>query len=444
MPLDVIMPALGMAQDTGRLVAWLKEPGEAVAEGDALFEVETDKATMEVEAQSAGYLTGVTAEAGSDVPVGQVIAHISESPDAQAGPSAEAAEPAAYAAEADDLPDGQTVIMPTLGMAQDTGLLVSWHKAPGEAVASDDVLFEVETDKSTVEVPAGADGFLAAVLAEAGQEVPVGQTIAIISESKPDAPVIRAATAPSSAPVATDDDAPSEARPPEKADERPTPPAAVPASGDGRILASPKLRRLALEQGLDLGRLAAAGYPQPYHVRDLDTLKALPTAPSGQGQATAGAQPHQITACVAAAPSEDFLRWMQDDAGTTLPASALWAAFAAGALRAATETEADLTIDLAAPHGAARAYANPDRARLSALPDAETGAPDLILRDLTGTPITGMRLGAPTCPVVSVAQQDGTLRLTLDFMPGQFDDETAIAMLTGFAARLDDPLTHLL
>lgn len=53
------------------------------------------------------------------------------------------------------------VIMPALGMAQDTGLLVSWQKAVGDAVTVDDLLMEVETDKSTMEVPAGADGYVA-------------------------------------------------------------------------------------------------------------------------------------------------------------------------------------------------------------------------------------------------------------------------------------------
>ena len=81
MPHDVIMPALGMAQDTGHLLAWHKKPGDAVAEGDVLFEVETDKAAMEVEAQSRGYLTDVAVEAGTDVPVGQIIASISETPE---------------------------------------------------------------------------------------------------------------------------------------------------------------------------------------------------------------------------------------------------------------------------------------------------------------------------------------------------------------------------
>ncbi len=90
MPHEVIMPALGMAQDTGQIVAWLKQPGDAVKAGDALMEVETDKATMEVEAAADGYLTDVRAAAGDNVPVGDVVAMISESADgageAPAGP----------------------------------------------------------------------------------------------------------------------------------------------------------------------------------------------------------------------------------------------------------------------------------------------------------------------------------------------------------------------
>ena len=189
MPLDVIMPALGMAQDTGRIVAWHKASGDAVAAGDVLFEVETDKATMEVEAQEPGFLTDVAAAAGDDVPVGDVIARIADAPGDSASPSPAPSDNASSPADA--LPEGNSVIMPTLGMAQDTGQLVAWHKTPGEAVAADDILFEVETDKSTVEVPAGFEGYIAAQLAEAGEDVPVGDTIAVISAAPPDTPVVR-------------------------------------------------------------------------------------------------------------------------------------------------------------------------------------------------------------------------------------------------------------
>lgn len=87
---DVIMPALGMAQDTGLLVRWLKSEGEAVAAGEPLMEVETDKATVEVEAGAAGILANVTANAGDEIPVGQVIAVIlspGESAATQGAPS---------------------------------------------------------------------------------------------------------------------------------------------------------------------------------------------------------------------------------------------------------------------------------------------------------------------------------------------------------------------
>src|SRR4051794_37364009 len=73
---DVIMPALGMAQETGTLMRWLKAAGESVAKGEPLMEVETDKATVEVEAPASGILVGVTAQPGDTVPVGQRIALI--------------------------------------------------------------------------------------------------------------------------------------------------------------------------------------------------------------------------------------------------------------------------------------------------------------------------------------------------------------------------------
>ncbi|MEM6282115.1 MAG: dihydrolipoamide acetyltransferase family protein [Chloroflexota bacterium] len=73
---EVIMPALGMSQDTGRLIAWLKSEGDTVEKGDPIMEVETDKTTVEVEANAKGVLGGISAAAGEDVPVGQVIAYI--------------------------------------------------------------------------------------------------------------------------------------------------------------------------------------------------------------------------------------------------------------------------------------------------------------------------------------------------------------------------------
>ena len=70
------MPALGMAQDTGRIVRWLRTAGESVVKGEPLMEVETDKATVEIEAPADGVLSGLEAREGEDVPVGQIVAWI--------------------------------------------------------------------------------------------------------------------------------------------------------------------------------------------------------------------------------------------------------------------------------------------------------------------------------------------------------------------------------
>src|SRR5437868_2824442 len=76
MATDVILPALGMSQDAGKIVQWLKREGEQVVKGEPLLEVETDKASVEIEAPADGVLARVSAAAGDDVPVGRVIAAI--------------------------------------------------------------------------------------------------------------------------------------------------------------------------------------------------------------------------------------------------------------------------------------------------------------------------------------------------------------------------------
>jgi len=76
MAISVVMPALEMAQETGKLISWLKKEGETVAKGEPLLEVETDKAVMEIESPGEGVLAGVTVQAGTEVPVGRTIAWI--------------------------------------------------------------------------------------------------------------------------------------------------------------------------------------------------------------------------------------------------------------------------------------------------------------------------------------------------------------------------------
>jgi pyruvate dehydrogenase E2 component (dihydrolipoamide acetyltransferase) len=76
MPFSVVMPALEMAQETGKLLAWRKKEGDRVSKGEPLLEIETDKAVVEVEAPADGVLAGIKAFEGADIPVGQTIAWI--------------------------------------------------------------------------------------------------------------------------------------------------------------------------------------------------------------------------------------------------------------------------------------------------------------------------------------------------------------------------------
>jgi len=78
MPTAVIMPKFEMAQETGKVGAWLKAEGEAVKKGEPILEVETDKVTQEVEAPADGILRGIAAEPGDVVPIGQTIAFIAK------------------------------------------------------------------------------------------------------------------------------------------------------------------------------------------------------------------------------------------------------------------------------------------------------------------------------------------------------------------------------
>jgi pyruvate dehydrogenase E2 component (dihydrolipoamide acetyltransferase) len=105
MAISVVMPALEMAQETGKLLAWRKKEGEAVTKGEPLLEIETDKAVVEIEAPTSGILAGVTSQAGAVVPVGETIAWI-VAPGEQA--------PAATAART---PTGRTMTSPSVAAA---------------------------------------------------------------------------------------------------------------------------------------------------------------------------------------------------------------------------------------------------------------------------------------------------------------------------------------
>ena len=418
---DVIMPALGMAQDSGILVSWSKQPGDAIAVGEALFEVETDKATMEVEAQHSGFLINVVANAGDEVPVGQVIAVIGEAPNAVAPQEA---------SQDDALPEGQAVIMPALGMTQDTGLLVNWLKQPGEAVRADDILFEVETDKSTMEVTAGFDGFVAALLAQAGEDVPVGHNVAIISLAKPAALVQRSNRAVTYevaplAPAVVTSDQPKSAK------------KAVAVPNSGRILASPKARRLAHERGLDLQQLVQAGHVQPFHMSDVDVLEGMVSSTVATFAAKAL---RRLTAQVRAEQFSEIMSLVSAQP-TGREAGAVVAGLAAGAWE---QGQQDIVIAYR-QFATTQQFTNPHHTGLGkARADDEVAPAQLLIYDLRNSAITSIENCADGQPTLTLLSQGDFLALTLECRSDHMSADAALSFLTEFAGRMEQPLRHLL
>lgn len=162
------------------------------------------------------------------------------------------------------------VIMPALGMAQEKGTLVNWLKAAGDSVKKGEPLMEVETDKAAVEIEAPASGVLANVTAQAGDEIPVGQKIAVIL-----APGETAAKAEEAKPAANPAKAPKVAKTLPRTVQAETP------AAHGRVAASPAAKRIAKESGVDLASLKGSG-PGGSIVAE-DVLRAGGSAAATQG-----------------------------------------------------------------------------------------------------------------------------------------------------------------
>jgi pyruvate dehydrogenase E2 component (dihydrolipoamide acetyltransferase) len=146
---DVIMPALGMAQETGTLIQWLKAPGDSVTKGEPLMEVETDKATVEIEAPATGILSNVTAQAGDVIPVGQPIALILGPGETAPAMPAEASP--APAAASDAQPKASMGVVSATPIAQriaaDNNVDLSKIKPSGGKVQKEDVLAYIASQR---------------------------------------------------------------------------------------------------------------------------------------------------------------------------------------------------------------------------------------------------------------------------------------------------------
>ncbi len=163
MPTSVIMPALELAQETGKVIRWLKSPGDAVRKGEPIVEIETDKVTTEIEAAASGILRDVTAQEGDVVPVGQAIAVIVTE---NAGAAATAPPPSAAGTGRAATPSGASAAAaPASGtaikasplarkLAEQHGVDLAQIKTSSGKIDKADVLAHVESRKA----PSAANG----------------------------------------------------------------------------------------------------------------------------------------------------------------------------------------------------------------------------------------------------------------------------------------------
>ncbi|MEO7044734.1 MAG: pyruvate dehydrogenase complex dihydrolipoamide acetyltransferase [Ferruginibacter sp.] len=310
------MPLLSDTMTEGKIVTWNKKVGDKVKADDVLEDVETDKATMEVNGYVDGTLLYVGVPAGKAAKVNDIIAIIGkdgedyksllEGGNGAAKPAEEKAEtpkaeatakeekPAAATTAKVSLPDGAKEIrMPLLSDTMTEGKIVSWNKKVGDKVKADDVLADVETDKATMEVVGYEEGTLLYVGVEAGKAAKINEIIAIVGKPGTDVSAYVAAeksgannaTAPAA--TAADNSSATESTAATATSEE----SAV--SSDQRITASPLAKKLAAEKGIDISKVNGSGDNGRITKKDVDgyTPSAAPAAASAEKPAAKAAAP---------------------------------------------------------------------------------------------------------------------------------------------------------
>ncbi len=184
------------------------------------------------------------------------------------------------------------VPMPHMGVSVEEGTVTAWLKRVGDPVRTDEVLCEISTDKVDTEVTSPADGVLAAILAEAGDTVPVGEPLAELQ-------VGAGAAVPEPEPEpAPEADAPAAVAEPRRFDPVAAAEAVVPARVNGGPACSPVARRIAAEHGLDLSAVSGSGMRG--RIRKTDVLAAIerrgsaPPAPAGALPRGYDDVPHEV------------------------------------------------------------------------------------------------------------------------------------------------------
>jgi pyruvate dehydrogenase E2 component (dihydrolipoamide acetyltransferase) len=330
----ILMPRLSDTMTEGVIAAWHKKVGDSVKKGDLLAEVETDKATMDLESYKDGTLLYTGTDKGGKIQVndllaiigapGEDISSLVKSPSASAAPAASAAPtPSATSAPATTSPapppaasggptldlskQEEVILMPRLSDTMTEGVIADWHLKVGDAVKKGDILADIETDKATMELESYKEGKLLYVGAAKGEKIAVNDLLAVIGDEKKvnldkiiaaaknkgvPPPAAATAAAATAAPATA---APATAETPATGAE--TTHSGLSVTADGRIKASPLAKKLAAEKGIDITKVTGSGDNGRIIKKDVDSYTpgtaaapqpapagktAAPTAPAGQ------------------------------------------------------------------------------------------------------------------------------------------------------------------
>lgn len=299
------MPKMSDTMTEGVMAKWHVKVGDKIKSGDVMAEVETDKATMDLESYWDGTVLYIGVEEGAAVPIDAVIAVVgkegedykslldneaapaapaAESKSEEAAPAAPAAASAPAVTDADLEKMGVTVVrMPLLSDTMTEGVIAEWHKKVGDKVKDDDILADVETDKATMEVMGYASGTLLHIGVEKGAAAKVNGIIAIVGPEGTDiSGILNQGDAPAA--PAQESAAPAEA----KAEETATAASTETASSDGgRVKASPLAKRIAKEKGIDLSQVAGSADGGRIIKKDIENFKPAAAAASAPASAPA-------------------------------------------------------------------------------------------------------------------------------------------------------------
>jgi pyruvate dehydrogenase E2 component (dihydrolipoamide acetyltransferase) len=305
----ILMPRLSDTMTEGVIAAWHKKVGDTVKKGELLAEIETDKATMELESYKEGTLLHIGGDKGAKIQVDELLAIIGspgediaqhlnggQNPQPQAQSKEQAQpqqtvaqpEPQTQAATTDVSKMDEVVLMPRLSDTMTEGVIAGWHKNVGDQVKKGDVLADIETDKATMELESYKNGVLLYQGAKAGEKIAVNDLLCIIGEEgKVDVAAVVSATKGGTSEVPANKE---QAKPEETTATQPaSQPAGQAAQSDSRIKASPLAKSMAKEKGIDLSQVQGTGDGGRITKSDIDNFK--PAATPAPQQATANTQP---------------------------------------------------------------------------------------------------------------------------------------------------------